>query len=107
MFEKKGPNNIFIIKSQNLKKEGGKNFEGTNQTDEPKFLPSKILQESSKLEHFQFGYKFRGVKILDLSKVQISNNYHISNILDWGKNSLDCLEKKYGNIGCFRVLLEI
>ena len=37
------------------------------------FLESKILHESSKLEHFQRGksleYKFRGVKILDPSKV--------------------------------------
>ena len=26
-----------------------------------------------------------GVKILDLSTVQLSNNYHICNILDWGQ----------------------
>ena len=44
-------------------------------------------------------YKFMGVKILDLSKVNVSNNYHICNIWTGGKNSLDCLEKKYGNIG--------
>ena len=28
-----------------------------------------------------------------------SLDYYISNILGWGKNSLDYLEKKYGNIG--------
>ena len=33
------------------------------------FSRSKILHESSKLEHFQWQYKFRGIKILDLSKV--------------------------------------
>ena len=53
------------------------------------FSKSKILHESSKLEHFQWGKNFGGpnlggVKILDLSKVYVSNNYHICNILDWG-----------------------
>ena len=48
------------------------------------FSTSKILHESSKLEHFQWRVKIWGVKILDLSKVKVSNNYHISNILDWG-----------------------
>ena len=54
------------------------------------FSKSKILHESSKLEHFQWGLKFWGYKfgggggILDLSKVKVSNNYHICNILDCG-----------------------
>ena len=62
------------------------------------FCKSKLLHVSSKLEHFQWGYKFRGVKILDLSKGWVSNSYHICNIWTGGKNSLDYLEKKYGNI---------
>ena len=51
------------------------------------FSKSKNLHESSELEHFQWGKKIffggGGVKILDLSKVQVPNNYHICNILDW------------------------
>ena len=41
VFQKKAPNNIFIVKSQNLKMRGGggfKNLGDTNKTDEPKFL---------------------------------------------------------------------
>ena len=46
-----------------------------------------------------WGYKFKGVKILDLSKVRFSTI--IIFVIFWigGKNSLDYLEKKYGNIG--------
>ena len=41
-----------------------------------------------------------GVKILDLSKVLVFSDYHIS-VIFWngGKNSPDYLKKKYGNIG--------
>ena len=70
------------------------------------FSKSKFLHESSKLEHFQWGvkiwgYKFRGVKILDLSKVRFPTI--IIFVIFWtgGKNSPDCLEKKYGNIGLY------
>ena len=45
------------------------------------------------------GLKIQGVQILDLSKVKVFNNYHICNVWEWGKNSLDYLEQKYGNIG--------
>ena len=55
------------------------------------FSKTKILHESSKLEHFSggggenFGSTNLGeVKILDLSKVLVSSSYHICNILDWG-----------------------
>ena len=53
------------------------------------FSTSKILHELPKSKHFQWGvkilgYKFNGGKILHLSKVKVSNNYHISNILDGG-----------------------
>ena len=63
------------------------------------FSKSKILHESSKLEHFQLGYKFRGVQILDLSKFRFPTI--IIFVIFWtgGKNSLDCLEKRYANIG--------
>ena len=64
MFQKKAHNNIFIIKSQNLKISGGcKNIGGTYSTDNQNFSKSKILHESSKLEHFQWG---GGVKILEV-----------------------------------------
>ena len=51
------------------------------------FSNNKILHESSKLERFQLGLKILevqtlGGEILDLSKIQISNNYQICNILD-------------------------
>ena len=84
------------------------------------FSRSKILQEPSKAEHFQWGLKFWGYKfggkVLDLSKVQVSNNYHMCNILDWEvKNHQITLKQVwlyrliflqfYWDI--FRVLLEI
>ena len=58
------------------------------------FSKSKILHDSSKLEHLQWG-----VKILHLSKVRFPTI--IMFVIFWtgGKNSLDYLEKKYGNIG--------
>ena len=70
------------------------------------FSKSEILHQSSKLEHFQGGGGLKnfgganlggGLKISDLSS-QVSN---IIFPIFWteGKNSLDYLEKKYGNIG--------
>ena len=68
------------------------------------FSKSKFLHESSKLEKFQWGvkilgYKFRGVKIWTSQKFRFPTI--IIFVIFWtgGKNSLDCLEKKYGNIG--------
>ena len=49
---------------------------------------SNFLHESSKLEHFRWGVKILGgtnlggSNNLDLSKVEVFNNYHICNILD-------------------------
>ena len=58
------------------------------------FSKSKILSRIISVGAFSMGgenfcgYNFfgggGGLKILDLSKVYISNNYHVSNILDWG-----------------------
>ena len=68
------------------------------------FSKSKILHESSKLEHFLWGvkfwgYRFRGVKIWTSQKFRFSTI--IIFVIFWtgGKNSLDYTEKKYGNIG--------
>ena len=60
---------IFIIKSQKLTT-GGRGICGVlikliNQN----FSESKFLHESTELENFQWGYKFRGVKILDISSL--------------------------------------
>ena len=46
-----------------------------------------------------WGYKFRGVQIFDLSKFRFPTI--IIFVIFWtgSKNSLDYLEKKYGNIG--------
>ena len=51
VFQKKAPNIIFIIKSQNLKMRGVKIRELMKQN----FSNGKILHESSKLEHFRWG----------------------------------------------------
>ena len=64
------------------------------------FSKSKILHKSSKLEHFQLGGGGGGgLKILHLSKVRFPTI--IIFVIFWtgGKNSLDYLEKRYGNIG--------
>ena len=51
---------------------------------------SKLLHESSKLEHFQWGggKNYGGTNLGDKNfgplKSLGSNNYHICNILDWG-----------------------
>ena len=67
MFQKKAPHNIFIIKSQNLKMEGGGDLGVQIKLMNQNFSKSKILHESSELEHCQWGgggefwgYKFRG-----------------------------------------------
>ena len=73
------------------------------------FSKSKFLNESSTLEHFQWGYKFWGYKFRGYKfggyEFWISRKFRfptiIISVIFWtgGKNSLDCLEKKYGNIG--------
>ena len=55
IFQKKAPQNIFMIKTQNLRRGEGEDLGGTNQTDEQNFSQSKNLHESSKFEHFQGG----------------------------------------------------
>ena len=58
MFQKKATN-IYIIKSQNLKMGGGggKSLRVLIKLMNQNFSKSKILHESSKLEHFQWGCK--------------------------------------------------
>ena len=69
------------------------------------FSKSKILHESSKLEHFQWAVKILGVQILGGKKFWTSQKFRFSTIIIFvifwtgGKISLDYLEKKYGNIG--------
>ena len=68
------------------------------------FSKSKFLHESSKLEHFRWGGKTFGGTNLGGKKFWTSQNFRfpiiIIFVIFWtgGKNSLDCLEKKYGNI---------
>ena len=59
------------------------------------FSKSKILHESFKLEHFQWG----GKKIWTSQKFRFPTI--IIFVIFWtgGKNSSDNLENKYGNIG--------
>ena len=54
LFQKKTPNDIFIIKSQNLKIKG-RNLGILIKLMNQNFSKSKILQESSKLEHYHWG----------------------------------------------------
>ena len=65
-FQKRAPNNIFIIKSQKLTRGGGgvKTYGVLIKLMNQNFSKSKFLHESFKLEHIQWE-----VKILDLSKV--------------------------------------
>ena len=62
------------------------------------FSKSEILHQSSKLEHFQWWYKFGG------GGFQTSQKFRFPTItifvIFWtvGKNSRDYLEKKCGNI---------
>ena len=55
MFQNKAPDNIFIIKSQNLKMTGGKNLGVLIKLMNQNFSKSKILHESSKLSIFSGG----------------------------------------------------
>ena len=66
------------------------------------FSKSKFLHESSKLEKFQWGGgggNFGGQKFWTSQKFRFPTI--IIFVIFWtrGTNSLDCLEKKYGNIG--------
>ena len=69
------------------------------------FSKSKRLHKSSKLEHFQWGegknlgVQFRGYKFWTSQKFRFQTI--ITFVIFWtgGKNLLDYLEKKYGNIG--------
>ena len=61
MFQKEAPNNIFIIKQQNLKMRGGGDLGVLIKMMNRNFSKSKILSELSKLEHFQWGVKIFGV----------------------------------------------
>ena len=69
------------------------------------FSISKILHESSKLEHFRLGGGNFGGTNLGGKKFWTSQKFRFSTgiifVIFWtvGKNSLDYLEKKYGNIG--------
>ena len=62
------------------------------------FSKSKFLNESSKLEHFQWGGGGGGGKFWTSQKFRFPT---IMFVIFWtgGKNSPDHLEKKYGNIG--------
>ena len=57
------------------------------------FSKSKILHESSKLNYFQWGYKFGTSQKFRFPTIII-----VVIFLAGGKNSLDYLEKKYGYI---------
>ena len=61
------------------------------------FSKSKILHEWSKLEHFQWG----GGGCKNFGPQKFTFPTIIIFVIFWkgGKNSLDYLEKKYGNIG--------
>ena len=102
---KKAPDNIFIIKSQNLKMRGVTIYEILIELMNPNFSKSKILHESSKLEHFQWGVKNFGSTNLGGLKFWTSQKFRFSTIIIFlifwtgGKNSLDYLVKKYGKIG--------
>ena len=70
------------------------------------FSESKFLHESSKLENFQWGRdKNLGGTNLGRLKFWIYQKSRFPTIIIFvifwtgGKNSIDCLEKKYGNIG--------
>ena len=71
------------------------------------FSKSKFLHKSSKLEHFHWGggVKILGVQICGGEKFWTSQKFRFPSIIIFlifwsgGKNSLDYLEKKYGNIG--------
>ena len=68
------------------------------------FSKSKFVHESSKLEHFQWGGKNFGGTNLGGYKFWTSQKFRLPTTIIFaifwtgGKNSLDCLEKKYGNI---------
>ena len=65
----------------------------------------KILHKSSKLEHFQLGVNILWVQIFRGLKFWASQKFSFPRIIIFvifwtgGKNSLDYIEKKYGNIG--------
>ena len=63
------------------------------------FSKSEILRQTSKLEHFQLGYKFWGYKFWTSQKFRFPTIIIFVIFLAGGKNSPDYLEKKYGNIG--------